>query len=56
MGDKVIIAKVGNPIVKLAPVDRLAKRVFGSAKNDVIFKKGWDAPMTKREIEEFLGG
>jgi len=30
-----------------------ATRVFGSAKGRIVFKKGWDAPMTKRELDEF---
>ena len=54
-GDEVIIAKAGTPMVRLVPVDRPAKRVFGSAKGQIVFKKGWDAPMTKRELDEFLG-
>jgi hypothetical protein len=32
-----------------------AQRVFGSAKDQIVFKKGWDAPMTKRELDDFLG-
>jgi prevent-host-death family protein len=56
MGDEVIIAKAGKPVVRLVPIDRPHKRVFGSAKGEITFKKGWDAPMTKRQIEEFLGG
>jgi len=32
-----------------------AKPVFGSAKGQIIFKKGWHAPMTKRELGKFLG-
>ncbi len=54
-GDEVIIAKAGTPMVRLVPVDRPAKRVFGSAKGLIKFKKGWDAPMTERELDEFLG-
>jgi prevent-host-death family protein len=54
-GDEVIIAKAGLPMVRLVPVDRPAKRIFGSAKGQITFKKGWDAPMTKRELDEFLG-
>jgi prevent-host-death family protein len=38
-GDEVIIAKAGTPIVRLVPVDRPAKRVFGSAKGQIVFKK-----------------
>jgi hypothetical protein len=33
-----------------------AKRVFGSAEGQIVFKRGWDAPMTKGELDEFLGG
>lgn len=32
-----------------------AKPVFGAAKGQITFKRGWDAPMTKRELDEFLG-
>ena len=55
-GDEVIIAKAGTPMVRLVPVDRPTKRVFGTAKGLIKFKKGWDAPMTDREVDEFLGG
>lgn len=54
-GDEVIIAKAGTPMVRLVPVDRPAKRIFGSAKGLIKFKKGWNAPMTDREIDEFIG-
>ena len=54
-GDEVIIAKAGTPMVRLVPVDRPAKRIFGSAKGQIKFKKGWDAPMTERELDEFIG-
>jgi prevent-host-death family protein len=54
-GDEVIIAKAGTPMVRLVPVDPPAKPVFGSAKGLIKFKKGWNAPMTKRELDEFLG-
>jgi prevent-host-death family protein len=56
MGDEVVIAKAGKPVVKLVPVDRPAKRVFGSAKGEIVFKKGWNAPMSKREIDRLIGG
>ena len=56
MGEEVIIAKAGKPVVKLVAVDRPRKRVFGSAKGEIVFKKGWNAPMSKREIDEMIGG
>ena len=55
-GDEVIIAKAGVPMVKLVPVDPPRRPVFGSAKGQITFKKGWDNPMTKREFDEFIGG
>jgi prevent-host-death family protein len=55
-GDEVIIAKAGTPMVRLVPVDPPANRMFGSAKGLIKFKKGWNAPMTKRELDEFIGG
>jgi hypothetical protein len=33
-----------------------AKPIFGSAKGLITFKKGWGAPMTKREFEAFIRG
>jgi prevent-host-death family protein len=54
-GDEIIIAKAGKPMVRLVPVDAPRKPVFGSAKGQITFKRGWDAPMTKRELNEFLG-
>jgi hypothetical protein len=41
---------------KPAKLDAVSpKRIFGSAKGQITFKKGWDAPMTERELDEFLG-
>jgi prevent-host-death family protein len=54
-GEEVIIAKAGKPAVKLAPVRKSGKRIFGSAAGRIVFHKGWDAPMKQRELEEFLG-
>jgi antitoxin (DNA-binding transcriptional repressor) of toxin-antitoxin stability system len=50
-GDEVIIAKAGTPLVRLVPVAEPRKRVFGGAKGLIKFKKGWDAPMTERELD-----
>ncbi len=47
-------------VPKVSKVPKLttvpAKPVFGSAKGQIIFKKGWDAPMTERELDSFLRG
>jgi hypothetical protein len=41
-----------SPIPPVVP----EKRVFGSAKGQIVFEKGWDAPMTDRELDDFLRG
>ena len=51
-GGEAIIAKTGTPMVRPVPVDPPGKRIFGS---QISFKRGWDAPMTKRESDEFIG-
>jgi len=55
MGEEVVIAKAGRPVVKLVPVTRSVRRVFGSARGEIVFMKGWDAPLNKREMEELVG-
>lgn len=55
LGEEVVIAKAGKPVVKLVPVRKAGKRLFGSAAGQIVFHKGWDAPMSDRELEEFLG-
>ncbi len=54
-GEEVVIAKAGKPMVKLVRVEPQSKRVLGSAAGTIEFTKGWDAPMTEAELEEFLG-
>ncbi len=53
-GEDIIIARSGKPVVKLVPIRKGRKRVFGSAAGQIKFRKGWDAPMTERELQEFL--
>lgn len=53
-GEEVTIAKAGHPLVRLIPI-RPAKPVLGSARGAVIMKRGWDAPMTPKEVEETFG-
>jgi prevent-host-death family protein len=53
-GEDIIIARSGKPVVKLVPIRKGRKRVFGSAAGQIKFCKGWDAPMTERELQEFL--
>jgi prevent-host-death family protein len=55
-GEEVIIAKAGKPVAKLVKIEPVVKRQLGSATGTIKFKKGWDAPMTDEEYEEFIGG
>jgi hypothetical protein len=38
---------------KLPRVESLPANPVASAKGQIVFKKGWDAPMTKRELDQF---
>jgi hypothetical protein len=44
-----------SPKPKAKPVPPQLKRVLGSATGTIKFKRGWNAPMTDKEFEEFLG-
>ncbi len=57
-GDEVIITKAGKPVVKLVPIsipEYVGKRVLGSARGTIKLKKGWDAPLTDKEMAEWFG-
>jgi prevent-host-death family protein len=54
-GEEIIIAKSGKPVAKLVPIRTSSKRVFGSAAGTIVFHKGWDAPMSVKEMKDFLG-
>jgi prevent-host-death family protein len=54
-GEEVIIAKAGRPVVKLVPVRQQTRRVFGSAAGQIVFRKGWDAPLSEKDLQVFLG-
>ena len=55
VGEEIIIAKAGKPMVKLVRVDAPAKRILGSAAGTIQYKKGWDAAMSDDELEAMLG-
>lgn len=55
LGEEVIIAKAGKPMVKLVRLDIPTKRTLGTSAGKIRYKKGWDAPMTDAELESFLG-
>jgi len=57
LGEEVIIARAGVPVVKLVRVEPPAgRRILGSAAGTIEFREGWEAPMTAEELKEFLGG
>ncbi len=53
-GEEVIIAKAGNPVVRLTPVQK-QKPVLGSARGTFKLPPGWDDPMTDEEINDLFG-
>ena len=55
LGEEVIIAKAGKPMVKLVPVDAPVNRTLGSASGMIQYAEGWDAPMTGEEMDALLG-
>lgn len=56
VGEEIIIAKAGKPMVKLVRLDAAPKRTLGSAAGTIEYGEGWDAPMGDSELEAFLGG
>ena len=54
-GEEVIIAKAGRPVVRLTRIEP-AKPVLGTARGIGTLPKGWDAPLTDKEIDEVFGG
>ena len=57
LGEDVVLARAGKPVAKLVRIQAEGrKRVLGSAKGTIWYAKDWDAPMTDKEFEEFIGG
>ena len=56
MGEEVMIAKAGRPVVKLVRISTAhSKKALGSAEGQIKFSAGWDAPLTDREISRWFG-
>ncbi len=55
LGEEIIIAKAGKPMVKLVRVDIVPKRVLGSAAGTIEYREGWDAAMSDDELDTLLG-
>ena len=55
-GEEVIVSRDGVPVVKLVPIQRPAgRRVLGQARGQVHLSPDFDAPMSERDLDEFLG-
>jgi len=53
-GEEVVIAKSGRPIARLVPIQGPIP-VLGDAGGQVVFKPGWDDPLTDQEIGDLFG-
>src|SRR3989304_5558127 len=50
-GEEVVLARAGKPVAKIVPIRKQAgKRKPGALKGKIKFGRGWDRPLTKREI------
>lgn len=54
LGEEVIIAKAGRPVVRLIAISPQAKRELGSAEGQITWQEGWHLPLTAAEMEDFL--
>ena len=57
-GHEVVIAKAGQPMVKLVPIPTSSgKKVLGSAKGvaGLVLKEDWDAALTDTEMVKWFG-
>ena len=53
-GEDVIIAKAGQPVVRLVAISPQAKRELGSAAGQITWQEGWHLPLTGAEMDAFL--
>ncbi len=53
-GEYVIIAKAGNPLVRLVRIEQSVP-VLGSALHAFVLNDAWDAPLNDSEINELIG-
>jgi prevent-host-death family protein len=54
MGEEVIIAKAGAPVVKMIRVGP-RKRILGHAAGKIRFTEGWEKPLTRAELHWLIG-
>ena len=57
-GEEIVIAKAGRPVVKLVPIAKpgARKRKPGALKGMIKLRRGWDAPLTGKDLALFYGG
>ncbi len=53
-GEEVIIAKAGQPVVRLVAISPRAPRELGSAAGQITWQEGWHLPLSDAEMDEFL--
>jgi prevent-host-death family protein len=54
MGEEVIIARAGKPVVKMIRVGP-RKRILGHAAGKIRFTEGWEKPLTEAELQRLIG-
>ena len=55
-GEEVVIAKAGEPKVKLVPFEKKKKRKPGFFKGKIWLADDWNSPETNKEIEDLFYG
>lgn len=53
IGEEIIIAKAGKPLVKLVPVENTNKRTPGSGKDEITIEGDFNAPLPDDIQESF---
>ena len=54
LGEEIVIAKAGRPVVRLTALPPKPHRELGSAAGLITWKEGWEKPLTRTELDEFL--
>lgn len=50
-GEEVIRARAGKPVARIVPIRKAGVRKPGALKARIKFGRGWDRPLSRREIE-----
>jgi prevent-host-death family protein len=50
-GEEVILARAGRPVARIVPIRKgTGRRTPGALKGKIRFGRGWNRPLTKREL------